>query len=259
MISGAVATYPAPALRQRASPSIGYGSVFVVSFSFALVGLAILVLFVQNPRERAEPAPREQITLAAVARLLAIPRFPALIAVGSLLALTTMSDGFVYLGLQRNLGFAGRQLPLLYVATSLVYMLLAAPIGRFADRVGRGRVFVSGQALLLAVYASLLLPPTGLGGIVVVIVAFGTYYAATDRVLMALASPLLPVELRASGLSLVVTATSLARLLASIVFGATWAIFGIGAAVVVFGAGLALATVAAAAMLSRASLEVARA
>lgn len=76
---------------------------------------------------------------------------------------------------------------------------------------------------------------------------------------MALASPLLPVELRASGLSLVVTATSLARLLASIVFGATWAIFGIGAAVVVFGAGLALATVAAAAMLSRASLEVARA
>jgi hypothetical protein len=65
--------------------------------------------------------------------------------------------------------------------------------------------------------------------------------------------------MRASGLSLVVTATSLARLLASIVFGATWAIFGIGAAVVVFGSGLAVATVAAAVVLSRVSLEAARA
>jgi MFS family permease len=237
----------------------GFHSVFVVSFCFALIGFAILVLFVQNPRERPEPVPREEITLRAVARLLAIPRFPTLIAVGTLLALTTMSDGFVYLGLQKNLGFAGHKLPLLYVATSLVYMLLAAPIGRLADRVGRGRVLVAGYTLLLVVYSSLLFPPAGLGGIVLVVVAFGTYYAATDGVLMALASPLLPAELRASGLSLIVTATSLARLLASIVFGAAWAIFGIGPAVVAFGAGLAVATVAAAVVLSRASLEAARA
>jgi MFS family permease len=235
----------------------GFHSVFVVSFCFAIVGLAILVLFVRNPREDVAPppAPAEPVTLRAVARLLAIPRFPTVIVVGSMLALTTMSDGFVYLALQKSLGFAGHQLPLLYVATSLVYMLLAAPVGRLADRVGRGHVLVGGYALLLIVYASLLLPPAGLGGIVLVIVAFGTYYAATDGVLMALASPLLPPELRASGLSLVVTATSLARLLASIAFGATWAIFGIGAAVVVFGAGLALATVAAAIALSRISLE----
>ena len=230
----------------------GYHSIFVVSFCFAIVGFAILVLFVQNPREeRVEPAPREQITMRDVARLLTIPRFPTLIAVGSVLALATMSDGFVYLGLQKNLGFAGTQLPLLYVATSLVYMVLAAPIGKLADRVGRGRVLVSGYALLLVVYAALIVPPPGIGGIALVVIAFGTYYAATDGVLMALVSPLLPPELRASGLALVVTATSLARLFASIVFGATWAFLGIGTAVVVFGIALAVATAAAAVVLER--------
>ena len=41
----------------------------------------------------------------------------------------------------------------------------------------------------------------------------GAYYAATDGVLMALASAVVPDELRASGLALLVTATSIARLL----------------------------------------------
>jgi MFS family permease len=189
--------------------------------------------------------------LVRIGRLLSIPRFPTLIAVGSVLALATMSDGFVYLGLQKDLGFAGTQLPLLYVATSLVYMVLAAPIGKFADRVGRGRVLVSGYALLLVVYAALIVPPPGIGGIALVVIAFGTYYAATDGGLMALVSPLLPPELRASGLALVVTATSLARLFASIVFGATWAFLGIGTAVVVFGIALTVATAAAAVVLER--------
>ena len=41
-----------------------------------------------------------------------------------------------------------RVFPLLFVGTALVYMLLAVPAGRLADRVGRGRVFVGGYALL---------------------------------------------------------------------------------------------------------------
>jgi MFS family permease len=104
----------------------GYNSIFVLSFCFALIGLAILVLFVPKRIERAEPLPIEPvapITMRSIAQLLAVPRFGALLVAGGVLALVTMSDGFVYLGLQRNLGFAGRNLPLLYVSTSLVYML----------------------------------------------------------------------------------------------------------------------------------------
>jgi MFS family permease len=131
-------------------------------------------------------------------------------------------------------------------------MLLATPVGRLADRVGRGRVFVGGYVLLAGVYAALLLPTIGLPAMLVVLLLLGGYYAATDGVLMALASHLVPAELRASGLALVVTATSLARLVASIAFGAVWAAAGVHAAIVTFGVALVLTTSLAAVALTRA-------
>ena len=135
-----------------------FDPIFFVSFCFALIGLAILVLFVQNTTGRVEAEPLPPVTMRSVAQLLAVPRFGALLVAGGALALMTMSDGFVYLGLQQNLDFAGRNLPLLYVATSLVYMLLAIPAGRLADRVGRAKVFVCGYLLLLVVYAAIMVP-----------------------------------------------------------------------------------------------------
>ena len=83
------------------------------------------------------------------------------------------------------------------------------------------------------------------------IVAFGAYYAATDGILAALASSLLPADVRATGLSLVMTATSLARLLASVLFGAIWMFVGVRAAVGVFAVGIVVAAVFATYVLNR--------
>jgi MFS family permease len=236
----------------------GFHSIFFVSFCFALIGLAVLVLFVQNPAERKEAraakAAREEappLTWRTIASLLAVPQFAAVIAAAGALALATMSDGFVYLGLQKNLGFGLHDLPLLYVATSVVYMALAVPVGRLADRVGFKRVFVLGYLLLLVVYAALVIPGIGSAASLVVILAFGAYYAATDGILAALSSSLLPEDVRASGLSLVMTATSLARLLASVLFGAIWVLVGVRAAVAVFAVGIVLAAIFAAYVLNR--------
>jgi MFS family permease len=228
----------------------GFHAIFVLSFCFAIVGLAVLLLFVDNRAERIGPA-AEPVTPAAVARLLTIPGFPLLLAVGGALALATTSDGFIFLGLHEKLGFAGRNLPLLYVATSLVYMLLAVPVGRVADRVGRRRVFLVGYALLLVVYGALLVPSVGPAGTIIVLIALGAYYAATDGVLMALASTMLPPELRATGLALVVTATSIGRLLASIAFGAAWTLLGVHSAIVVFAGALTVVAVGSAVALQR--------
>jgi MFS family permease len=229
----------------------GFHSIFLLSFCFALIGLAILILFVQNPRQELPREVGQPLSTRAIARLLAVPRFAAVIAAAGALALVTMSDGFVYLGLQRNLGFGLRDIPLLYGATSAVYVALSVPIGYLADRVGFRRVFVLGYLLLLVVYAALVVPGLGGGASVVVIVAFGAYYAATDGILAALASSLLPADVRATGLSLVMTATSLANLLASVAFGAIWVLVGVHAAVVVFALGIVLAAAFAALILAR--------
>jgi MFS family permease len=231
-----------------------FDTIFVVSFCIALVGLGILVLFVENDRgkadaDAAEPAPPPP-SLRAACSLLGSRRFAAVVGIGCALGLATMSDGFVYVALQHRLDFETRFLPLLYVATAGVYMLLAVPLGRLADRIGRLRVFLGGYALLLVLYGALLVPALGPAALVGCVLLFGAYYASTDGVLMALASPLLPSEVRGSGLALVTTGTTLSRLVGSLAFGALWTFAGLEPAVVVFAAGLCVA-LAATAILAR--------
>jgi hypothetical protein len=85
--------------------------------------------------------------------------------------------------------------------------------------------------------------------------SFGAYYAATDGVLMALSSALLPAGVRATGLSVVVTVTNLGRLLASVAFGAAWTLLGLQTAVIIFAISLGLAAIGAAFILTRRSWQ----
>ena len=87
----------------------------------------------------------------------------------------------------------------------------------------------------------------------------GLYYAATDGVLAAIASALLPAEVRATGLSAVIAVSGLTRLVASIVFGALWTTTDIHTAVVVYAVGLAAVLPAVAILVLRRRPEEARA
>jgi MFS family permease len=226
---------------------LAFNTVFLVSFCFALVGLGVIVLLVpgRSAGSAGEPGP----SVRAAADLLVVPRFRALVVAASLLGVATISDAFLYLALQRHLGLAPMTFPLLFVGASLAYMLLAVPIGRLADRVGRGRIFLAGYALLLPVYASLLLPAAGIPALALGLALVGASYAATDGVLAALASASLEEEVRGSGLAALTTATNLARFLASVGFGALWTWAGLEEAVIVAGIALAAAILVTAAVL----------
>jgi MFS family permease len=215
-----------------------FDAVFVVSFCVAIIGLAVLVLFVNDRTPTAQPDVAPRVTPRHAVAMLAAPRFRSLVVAGSLLGVMTVSDAFLYLVLQRRLDLRVGVFPLLYVATAVVYFLLAVPAGRLADRIGRGRVFVGGYALLVGVYTALLVPDTGAVVAALCVVLFGAYYAATDGVLMARASALLPAETRASGLGVLTTATSLSRLVGSVLFGALWTWQGSNAAIACLLAGL---------------------
>jgi MFS family permease len=243
---------PLAAFAVLAAAPRAFDAVFVVSFCIALIGLSILVLFVENrPSTTKDAEAVDTVSLREAFGLLGTRRFQGLLLAGTALAVFTISDGFLYLAIQRHLDFDERFLPLLFVGTALAYMLLAIPVGRTADRFGRRRVFAGGYLLLLPVYASLLLPAVGIAALPFYLLLVGCYYAATDGVLMALASSHLPENLRGSGLALLVTATSLGRLLASVMLGAIWTSIGLETAVLSFGIGLILAVSLAGVLLGR--------
>ena len=228
-----------------------YDAIFVVSFCFAIVGVAVIALLVRD--ERAAPAnpPSRRAAMARAFGLLRVPAFRRLTLAAGALGLATLSDGFLYLGLQDRIGFAPRYLPLLFVGTAVVFMVLAVPMGRLADRVGRGRVFVGGYVLLLCVYSSLLVTSISPFALVLYLAAFGTFYAATDGVMMALASGLLPEELRASGMGLLTAVVASSRLFGAVLFGALWTLGGVDVAVLAFAGILAAAIVMALAVVVR--------
>lgn len=229
--------------------------VFVVSFSAGIVGLAVLWLFVHNPLSG--PTSEPQTAPARSWRL--VPRERGLwltLAGGAALALVTVSDAFVYLVLQRRGLVSPSALPLLYVGTSATYLLLAVPMGSLADHLARWKIFIAGHLALAAVYAALLWPTDSRGLVPLVLVGLGAYYAATDGVLSAMASAVLPRADRGSGLGLLGTATSLGRLGASVMFGWIWASQSEVAAVTAFAMLLPPVIVLSALVLSRAQREI---
>ena len=160
-------------------------------------------------------------------RLLHRAGFRRLCVVAALLGLVTVGDGFVYLVLQDRDDLPARAFPLLAVGTSLAFLVLAVPLGRLADRVGRWPVVVAGYGCLLAVY---LLLGSGAGPLWLVLALYGAFYAATDGVLSALAVPLLPEELRTTGLALLQTGQALAYVVSSVGFGLLWQHTGVALA-----------------------------
>jgi MFS family permease len=220
---------------------------WMVSFLVAVLGLAALWLFVPGSASRREDAPESQPKPPP----LVLPRpFVLLAACGTLLAVVTISDGFVYLLLQQKGAIDPTWVPLFFVLTAASYMLFAIPVGIAADRFGRSRVFLAGYLALLALYALLwALPVVPLALVIGSLVLLGLYYAGTEGVLMAGASALVPTGRRTTHLAILGTGVGLGKLLSSLLFGWTWQQLGSAGAVGLFVAGMIVALVISASLL----------
>ncbi|MDX2548047.1 MFS transporter [Streptomyces sp. WI04-05B] len=233
----------------------GYDAVFGVSACVAVLGVLVLVLFVPG-RRRDTPADeagsaddKPPVRVREALALLRIPRLRALALCAALLGLTTVSDAFVYLLLQRRAGIADEWFPLLPLGTAAVFLLLAVPFGALADRVGRRTVFLAGHVGLLTGYGLLLWAPATPALPFLVLALHGVFYAATDGVLPAALADVVPEQLRASGLAIVGTSQALARFCCSLAFGAAWTVWGDGPALAGSAVGLLCCAVVAAMVL----------
>ena len=230
----------------------GFHIVFTASLAFALIGVLVLGLVVPNVRTR--PAPG-----AAVRRHTRRPRFDwrriwsgrmrRVLAAAGILGVLTIGDGFVYLVLQARSDFAAQWFPLLYVGTNVAFLAFAIPLGKLADRVGRGRVFVGGHLALLGAYVVAALAVEDLVATVMCLVFLGAFYAATDGVLAALAAEATTTQTRATGIAAAQTVVALSRFVSAAGFGVLWFAVGREPAMIVVAVLLAVAVPVAALVL----------
>jgi MFS family permease len=214
----------------------GYPAVFVVSTAFAVVGVTVLVVLVPpvHPVEIAATTRAKQDGLPqsdSGGRPSAIRR--VMLAAG-ILAVATISDGFLFLQLADRDGLAVRYFPLLVVGVSAVYLTLAVPMGRLADRLGRTRVFLGGHVALLGAYVTTAGTENGPVAVLSCLVLLGVYYAATDGVLAALVSRLAAARRRGTVIAGAQTVVAVGRFLASLGFGWLWTQSGASFAIVLF-------------------------
>ena len=162
-----------------------------------------------------------------------------LLVAAGLLSLVTVGDGFLYLALADG---GGLGCPLLPAAvrrrTNAGYLLLALPMGRLADRIGRSKVLLAGHIALIGAYAFALSSGAAPVRVVGTLALLGTFYACTDGVLSALAAGVVKTSSRASGIAAAQTVVAVARFASALAFGALWQAYDWRTGLLVMGAGM---------------------
>ena len=224
-----------------------YRLVFSIALIAAIAGLFPILIGVPDVKT----ADHSQAVLDRVRSSRANTEIRRLALAAGLLGLVAVTDAVLYLALFRKTELAAAYFPLLFVGSSLSYLLLAMPMGWLGDRLGKGRVILTGHIFLFAAYAFALgADRTSLGLVVVVLACHGAYYAATDGQYSALASSISGAKRRGGAISSAIVAHAIGRLVAGAGFGALWAWSDADRALIIFAAITVLTAMLAAPLLS---------
>jgi MFS family permease len=221
--------------------------VFWVAVLPAAISVAFVVFGVQEPETHAASANRRfPLRREEIGRLGF--RFWLVIAFAAILTLARFSEAFLLLRAS-NVGLAAGYVPAVLIVMNLVYSASAYPFGHLSDRLNRGSVFAAGIAFLIA--ADLVLAAANTTWAVLAgSVLWGLHMGATQGLLTTVVAATAPADLRGTAFGLFNLVTGGTLLLASVLAGLLWTVYG---PAVTFLAGAAFSTVALIGLLARRS------
>jgi MFS family permease len=195
-------------------------------------GLAILVAFFgirETKRVGASPLSgglkTPETSNAFRATGLRLPtRFYYVLVVVTLFSLGNSSDMFLVLR-AGNVGIPVAQAPLLGLVFNITYTLLSWPAGKFSDRFSRSTIAAAGYFVFAAVYLVFALAPSQLA-IWITMACYGMFYALTNPVLKALVVEEVAPEVRGRALGIYSFLIGITTLLASVITGELWKMYG---------------------------------
>jgi MFS family permease len=157
-----------------------------------------------------------------------LPKLPGgfyyVLAVVTLFSLGNSSDMFLVLR-AGNIGIPPSRAPLLGLVFNITFTLLSWPAGKFSDRFSRSAIAAAGYFVFAIVYFVFALAPSQLA-IWLTMAFYGLFYALTNPVLKALVVESVAGDVRGRALGIYSFLTSVTTLLASIITGALWKVYG---------------------------------
>ena len=204
----------------------------------AFLAVLLLTVAVREP-EPAEYAsgPGNHLTLADTKRLPL--RYWLVVVLGAVFTLARFSEAFLILRAQ-DVGLAVGYVPIIMIVMNVVYALFAYPAGAAADRFSARTLLVLGLGVL--VIADVVLALAASPWVAFLGAAFwGLHMALTQGLLSKLVADTAPARLRGSAFGIFNLVSGVALLLASIIAGSLWSVFGAAATFIAGGSFAVLA------------------
>ena len=234
MIGSGIGVLIAYFLVKNSNGQFDFRKIFLWSVLPAIIGL-FLFIFVKE--KKVVVSDKSSIPFWKNIRKLN-PQLKLYLWVVFLFTLGNSSNAFMILR-AKSVGFDDATSILLFFLYHASAALLAIPLGRRSDKVGRKRLLVLGYILFSAVYFGFAFGSSQ-PLIVVMFIVYGIYTAATTGVERAYVSEISSEELRGTMLGLHSTVQGIALLPASLIAGLLWTNYG-PAVPFFFGGSLALA------------------
>jgi MFS family permease len=198
-------------------------AVFWIAVIPALISLAILFLFVNEPDRRADAVPTRVPLRPADIKTLG-SAYWAVVTVGAILTLARFSEAFLVLRAS-DTGLAIMFVPLVLVVMNVAYAASAYPAGVWSDRAGRRVVLLAGVGVL--VVADVVLAMASSVWLVMVgVLLWGLHMGLTQGLLATMVTDTAPVSLRGTAFGAFNLVSGVAMLAASVLAGVLWDRFG---------------------------------
>ncbi|MFH1083119.1 MAG: MFS transporter [Pseudomonadota bacterium] len=199
-----------------------FRSVFWAAVLPGLLSVSILAFAVKEPDHPSTHASRQPIRIRDIMAL--GDSYWMVVAFGSVFTFARFSEAFLLLRAE-SVGVAVTMIPIMLVLMNVVYSLTAYPVGLLSDRLGRTGLLAAGLAVLVAADLSLATAKTG-WEVAIGTALWGLHMGLTQGLLAAMVADTAHENLRGTAFGIFSMASGIAILVASLIAGWLWDLFG---------------------------------
>ena len=199
-----------------------FRAIFWVATIPAVMAVTLLVFGLREPRRQSFTTPVNPIRRENLRRL--DRDYWSVVVVGAVFTLARFSEAFLVLRAQQG-GIPMAWVPLVMVAVNVIYAACAYPFGKLSDAMSHSRLLALGVIVLLA--ADLLLAlGTSWTALFAGVALWGMHMGMTQGLLGTMVADTAPVDLRGTAFGMFNLVSGLTTLIASVVAGMLWDVFG---------------------------------